>query len=700
MGVLGSDTFIRSNVSGSWGNATDGQVWAHPFGSATPNVTSNEGVIPNTPSTWDHMVLGSVFSSTDMEVLVRSIPSANTDNFGVLLRVASNGQTSYKAIYDGGASTKGLYLYHDDPVNGLTALTSVAFTVTASTAYWVRGRIIGTTLWGKIWQDGTAEPNTWNLTATDSTITSGGIGVLGKCSSNGKFDHFYAVDYRWAEALTIIDNFSPTDGMQKTDTVTLTDALTDAVTSLAVNTLTGTDTLGQSGTSSTTEQLTVSDLLGAQLGVTWLDSTPPQDVSAGTSLLLARESLTALDALVITETDNLAETLTAQESGGLYAWPTELLSVIDALTTTGNVTTTETIPIVEASTYQQTLQPSEQIPLLDAANWQTSFATSNISPLADAPLFLSDLVLIESLSPSEAIATIGTYSVIEATSLLDTFGNPGPFTWSETLSPSEQSAYSETVSNDEDLLIDEALTGSGQYATIDALASYDQVGGTDIMSVIDAAFVPSDSLSTQDTTLFLEVAQVLDLPTSAQLVAFNPLALSPTDSSLFFTVSLPLDLLSTSESLLVGQQSNWQETPPLSITFTIGELVSFADLLVAAEQVSATGMPVFIDILAISDQFSYLKDNLITGVEEIAISDSFVASQLASVIEAYPAADTFLITLQATFTDDTEPLDIFLGYSYPANVVKSILVSSSGKSTLISSAGISVLREDSGKTTL
>ncbi len=56
--------------------------------------------------------------------------------------------------------------------------SSVAFTATAGVRYGFRFRVVGTTLQGRIWNTSSAEPGTWTITATDSTITAAGKGGL------------------------------------------------------------------------------------------------------------------------------------------------------------------------------------------------------------------------------------------------------------------------------------------------------------------------------------------------------------------------------------------------------------------------------------------------------------------------------------------------------------------------------------------
>ena len=55
----------------------------------------------------------------------------------------------------------------------LGSLSGVAAVTTAK--QWVRFRVQGSSVSVKVWTDGTAEPANWELTATDTSITSPGV---------------------------------------------------------------------------------------------------------------------------------------------------------------------------------------------------------------------------------------------------------------------------------------------------------------------------------------------------------------------------------------------------------------------------------------------------------------------------------------------------------------------------------------------
>lgn len=199
MTQLAQDTFVRANVaSPSWGTGTDGKTWAHAAGTATTySVTSNHGVIANTPGTWDQFLYGSG-TATATNAIVRTLIDATTENFGVIIRSNGASSTGYFCIYDGGNGQ--LTIYKNN--SGITSLGTFNFTVSASSSYWVRGVAQGTTISAKIWLDGNAEPGSPQVSVTDASFSSGQYGVLGKASTNEQFDQFTVTDNQAAATNT------------------------------------------------------------------------------------------------------------------------------------------------------------------------------------------------------------------------------------------------------------------------------------------------------------------------------------------------------------------------------------------------------------------------------------------------------------------------------------------------------------------
>jgi hypothetical protein len=84
----------------------------------------------------------------------------------------------YTALVTPGATGLSLFKKVNTSDSGHTFITpssSTAFTaLAANTQYWIRFQIVGTTLQARLWQDGTGEPGTWHVVATDSSITGSG----------------------------------------------------------------------------------------------------------------------------------------------------------------------------------------------------------------------------------------------------------------------------------------------------------------------------------------------------------------------------------------------------------------------------------------------------------------------------------------------------------------------------------------------
>lgn len=174
------DTFSRS-VSNDWGTSTSGKLWTTSGGSASDySVNGSQGLVS----------LGSV--NVRRFVTVPAGPNVSIYDSVTVPVTATGGSISggYVARF---ADDQNFYLYqilHDTV--GTIDLEIVkrvagAFTVLGNTSNilpyiagvptHVRCLCAGTTLAVKIWRDGTPEPENYQLTATDSTFTSGAVGT-------------------------------------------------------------------------------------------------------------------------------------------------------------------------------------------------------------------------------------------------------------------------------------------------------------------------------------------------------------------------------------------------------------------------------------------------------------------------------------------------------------------------------------------
>ena len=188
MTILAQDTFVRANQTG-FGTASDGQVWARVRGAMAWAITSDEGTCNSAGGTFNIFQPGAK-TSAPVEVLVRVTPADTTSNTGCIGRYV-DANDFYYGVLNAGSAVIG-----KDVAGGFSTLASATFSYSAGTAYWLRFRLVSTNLYFKAWQDGATEPGTWTVTATDSSLASGGFG-LGCDSSSGTNTQF--------DSLTVTD---------------------------------------------------------------------------------------------------------------------------------------------------------------------------------------------------------------------------------------------------------------------------------------------------------------------------------------------------------------------------------------------------------------------------------------------------------------------------------------------------------------
>lgn len=183
---LAQDTFQRPNQA-LWGTASDGQTWGGDANTQSVfSIASNAGLVSNATTSYS-AVLGP--AATNAEVLFTgSMSSYSNNNLGAVLRW-TDGNNWYKAYIDGAS------LVVQKRVNGATTiLGSVPFTATAGTSYTLRFRVVGTTLYAKVWQTGTTEPANWMVMVTDTTFSSGfcGLRMLAQNGATATYTSFLA----------------------------------------------------------------------------------------------------------------------------------------------------------------------------------------------------------------------------------------------------------------------------------------------------------------------------------------------------------------------------------------------------------------------------------------------------------------------------------------------------------------------------
>src|SRR6266568_4557706 len=183
----GTDTFARAD-QGTWGIGSGGEKWTL----LTPNtptltITSNSGTLTGTAQITNRQLGTNTTANQDLKCRISFTNTA--DNVGVALRIIGGGASMYRIRIN--SNSLGIGKYSGGAFSGIA---STAFTANAGTFYWLRATVQGSTLQAKIWQDGSGEPGTWTLTATDTSISGpGGFGIsvlLGASGNTDTFDNF------------------------------------------------------------------------------------------------------------------------------------------------------------------------------------------------------------------------------------------------------------------------------------------------------------------------------------------------------------------------------------------------------------------------------------------------------------------------------------------------------------------------------
>ena len=179
-----SDDFTR-DVADEWGTATSGQPWTTSGGSASDYYVSDGagqhsiGSVGVTRSCFLDDVL-----VTDLDLSVKiTIPVVPTGNGGV--------ETGLRLRQDSGSSNYYIARLRVNPDTSVDAtwrraLSGVFTTLatngvvwqhSAGMSWWLRANLAGPTLRMKVWPTTAAEPVDWTTTATDTSHTSGRLGV-------------------------------------------------------------------------------------------------------------------------------------------------------------------------------------------------------------------------------------------------------------------------------------------------------------------------------------------------------------------------------------------------------------------------------------------------------------------------------------------------------------------------------------------
>ena len=167
--VLAQDKFQRPNQV-YWGTSSSGQSWGGDANSSSVfSITNNSGQVTNGSGLYN-AVLGPLAVNADVS-FTGTFNTYTNNAMGAVLRW-TDGNNWYRAYLDG-ASLIVQKMVLGTPV----VLAAAPFTATGGTAYNVRFRVAGSTLYAAAWAKNSNQPTNWMITTTDVTFLSGYCGV-------------------------------------------------------------------------------------------------------------------------------------------------------------------------------------------------------------------------------------------------------------------------------------------------------------------------------------------------------------------------------------------------------------------------------------------------------------------------------------------------------------------------------------------
>jgi len=141
--------------------------------------------------TWD-----AAGSPTDFEILalIQWGSAGPNGGSGLCGRVDSDASEGYNCVQHGtNTATNGCFEVAEFVSGSYSGINQSGTIPTAGTRYWVRWQCSSTTTRAKIWAYGGSEPSSWTASGTDSTRTSGPVGLAVVDSSPDWFCEWFSV---------------------------------------------------------------------------------------------------------------------------------------------------------------------------------------------------------------------------------------------------------------------------------------------------------------------------------------------------------------------------------------------------------------------------------------------------------------------------------------------------------------------------
>lgn len=185
-----TDTFTRT-VSNGWGSTDTGQAWQTAGGVASDySVGSNIGTMSvGVVNTTRRCLLPASFVPADVDLKVKASPTVlaaggNIES-SLMVRIDPNdvdntyyyGEVEYNYQVSRTVRARIVKRVAGVDTELIAAFDVPGMTYAANSWWWIRFQAVGTRLRIKVWPDTLGEPPEWNASVTDSTLTSGRVGI-------------------------------------------------------------------------------------------------------------------------------------------------------------------------------------------------------------------------------------------------------------------------------------------------------------------------------------------------------------------------------------------------------------------------------------------------------------------------------------------------------------------------------------------